>query len=482
MTLHDRLTAIARREPDRPALVQEAGTVGYARLIAQADRCAAWLAREGVQTGDRVGLTVRDPHRHLVATLALMRLGCGQAMLPSHDPAALRESVAGRFGIQAVLTEDPAAALPGVGLLAPDFETLLADSDPDGARVELPSADPDALALLLSSSGTTGRPKLVPLSQRQILVQSANGRGDPGRHVFLRPISIEHNNAKRQALYALCLGASSVFVEPGNRPVHEVCHAYGVTMLFCSPVQLRSMMDQLPSGASPALPAETQVYFGGSVAPQDLIDAARQRLSPHLHLVYGTTESARIAVADLSDPERAAGSVGRPLTGVGVEVLDEDGFPLPVGEAGRIRVRTPGMATSYFDDPELSMVAFEGGWYFPGDIGEFTPDGQLIYRGRQDDMMNLNSLKLFPSEIEQAMAEFPGIVDCAAFPLRSPVHGDIPMLAVVADTALDVRALLEFGRERLGLRAPRKIFPVDRLPRNAAGKIVIAELQSLARR
>ena len=108
------------------------------------------------------------------------------------------------------------------------------------------------------------------------------------------------------------------------------------------------------------------------------------------------------------------------------------GAPLPAGETGLLRMRTPGMATRYLDDGEATARCFVDGWFQPGDMGRLLPDGTLRVEGRGDDMMILGTLNIFPAEIERAAEGFPGVADCAAFALRSAVHGDIPMLAVVA--------------------------------------------------
>lgn len=113
-------------------------------------------------------------------------------------------------------------------------------------------------------------------------------------------------------------------------------------------------------------------------------------------------------------------------------------------------------------------------------MGYFLPDGSLVHLGRADDMMNLGSIKIFPAEIEAVAQDFPGVSECAAFAVRAPAMGDIPILAVVAAPGVDADALLAQCRGRLGLRAPRKVLVVPALPRNAQGKVLRRELAALA--
>jgi acyl-coenzyme A synthetase/AMP-(fatty) acid ligase len=104
----------------------------------------------------------------------------------------------------------------------------------------------------------------------------------------------------------------------------------------------------------------------------------------------------------------------------------------------------------------------------------------LVFGGRADDMMILNSINIFPAEIEKVAEGFPGVIECAAFPMRSPVHGDIPMLAVVGADGCDLKALMTYCRERLGIRAPRKVIGLPEIPRNPQGKVVRRELSARA--
>jgi acyl-CoA synthetase (AMP-forming)/AMP-acid ligase II len=129
------------------------------------------------------------------------------------------------------------------------------------------------------------------------------------------------------------------------------------------------------------------------------------------------------------------------------------------------------MTTGYLDDEAATATAFRDGWFYPGDMGHRSEDGLLFLDGRSDDMMLLASINIFPAEIEHAMEALPGVVECAAFSMKSASFGDVPMLAAVVTGPIRAPDMLAYARSRLGLRAPRKIFLVDSLPRNRGGKI-----------
>ena len=174
-------------------------------------------------------------------------------------------------------------------------------------------------------------------------------------------------------------------------------------------------------------------------------------------------------------------SVGIPAPWVELEIVDGDGRALPAGEVGELRVRSECMTHEYYGDPVATSRHFRNGWFYPGDLASLTAGGALCLHGRADDMMTLNSIKIFPAEIERVLEEHPGVKAAAAFARSSEAHGDIPVAAVELHAAARIGGdeLMALRRERLGVRAPRKIIVVDALPRNAAGKILKHELIDL---
>ncbi|HET7096407.1 MAG TPA: fatty acid--CoA ligase family protein, partial [Casimicrobiaceae bacterium] len=170
-----------------------------------------------------------------------------------------------------------------------------------------------------------------------------------------------------------------------------------------------------------------------------------------------------------------------PVPWIELEIVDGNGAALPSGEVGELRVRSECMTHEYHGDPVATARHFKQGWFCPGDLASLSGAGALCLHGRSDDMMNLNSIKIFPAEIERVLEEHPGVKAAAVFAKPSSAHGDIPLAAVeLHESAMvSVDELMARARERLGVRAPRKIFVVDALPRSTAGKILKRELAGL---
>jgi acyl-coenzyme A synthetase/AMP-(fatty) acid ligase len=289
------------------------------------------------------------------------------------------------------------------------------------------------------------------------------------------PSPIEFLYSKKHRLRSAVTGYTSLLHAAAHNHIPETCRRYGVDILRLSPAQMQSLVD-----LDIRLPAGIAVYVGGSRISGPLRAAFQSRQVRSLYVEYGATETGNIAVAPPELHDHYPDGVGQPLPGVQLLIVDEGGRPMAPGVEGLIRIRTPGMTTGYLGDDELTARTFPDGWYQGGDRGVLTEDGVLVFGGRADDMMILNSINIFPAEIEKVAEGFPGVIECAAFPMRSPVHGDIPMLAVVAADGCDLKALMSYCREALGIRAPRKVIGLPEIPRNPQGKVVRRDLSARA--
>src|SRR5262249_28107973 len=185
-----------------------------------------------------------------------------------------------------------------------------------------------------------------------------------------------------------------------------------------------------------------------------------------------TREIGPISLASPEEHEAFPEGVGLPLPGVTVTLVDEHDNVLPPGEVGQARIRKAAMPTGYFADPVASS-AFRDGWFYPRDLLSRAEEGPLIFHGRVDDMMILNGINIFPSAIEDTLETHPDVREAVAYAVRSRIHGEIPVAAVVLRDGTwqnDASHLLDHCRRTLGIRSPRQIFVVDQIPRNAAGK------------
>lgn len=473
-TIIDRLQRHAYDRPGARAIASLDRTVTYRELHALVGGCAGWLRSLGVERGERVGVSIVDDLMHFVVALGLASLGAAHVTLATHDAVPARSRFAARTGVRRVVAVYPVHALPGLDLIAVDSDLMAAWA----RRKPTPLARPDSSALFtfFTTSGTTGEAKIIPILHDRIAQQA---RRVPAGCAF--PMStVEHHFVKRAFVFPILGGATVAIRGSSDLPAARLCAALGVDIVVCMTAQARELAADAPRAGR--LPPATVVVLSGARGSAPMRRQLLEQACDAIAVNYGTQESGSVARVTERDPGRVTDTVGPPHPGVEVEIVDEHGAPLPRGEIGGIRIRAPGMASGYLDDERATAAHFRDGWFQPGDLASFTPDGMLIVHGRADDVMNLNGIKIAPVEIERALERHPAVKAVAAFPLPSGVHGEIPVVAVelAEDARADERELQRFAREALGLRAPRRVMIVEALPATPQGKVDLRRLAEMA--
>jgi acyl-CoA synthetase (AMP-forming)/AMP-acid ligase II len=270
-----------------------------------------------------------------------------------------------------------------------------------------------------------------------------------------------------------------VFVEHRNPDLVGFIRAKGVTCLDIS----RMHAEGLPHLTNVAALGGIKIRTGGSAIPYATRRSIERSVSRHLYVRYATSETGAIAMA-MPGEHDADECSGRPIDGVELRIVDASGSVVPQGTVGEIALRTPGMVTGYFDNEEQTAARFREGWFYPGDVGLVRSDGQLVVQGRKDEMIIMNGLNIFPKEIESVLESHPDVRIAAALALPSRNHGDVPVAAVelVPNSELSGPDIQRWAQPQLGLRSPKRIVIVDRLPRNSQGKVAKRELLPLFER
>lgn len=451
------------------AVVADAGSLGRAGLAARVAAAAEALAARGIGPGTVVGVTLRDDEDHLLAALALLAAGAAQITLGSHSPPAAREALADRMGVGAILADGEADSLPGRRTLS--WPALLAGLPSGAAPAGPPPPDPDAPAMFFSGSGTSGRPKIIPASFRQ-LVQRA-GICQPGCEAgrLFSFIPMEHDTAKRMRVFSALLGGTSVLSTLRGEALAARLRDTRTEWVEGSIAHCNELLALAARGAP--LPSGIAMRVAGQRVPDALRRDMMRAVTPEFWVSYGSTEGGRVTAAGPGHHD-AEETVGPLLPGVEIRVLRPDGTEAAIGEPGDIGVRAAGMATAYHDDPAETARRFRGGWFHPGDMVSRRADGLLVFHGRADDMMILNGINIFPAEIEVTLEAHPAVANAAALPIPSAAHGEIPVAAVELHPGAAVTGaeLLAYARARLGLRAPRRVLVLEALPRSPVGKVL----------
>ncbi len=515
--LADWLFFRAERAPDAPAVASPAARLTYGDLAARVRTLAGHLAATGIGPGSRVLLALPNAPATVVAGLALNALGAtsvevsrewsadalgevvarsgvGHAFIWGRDASTWESALVGRTLERAWVLHDgpltepirralgpiPAVHLRVDGTVDPDL--------PPPRPAPAPILDPDQAALVLYTSGSSGRPNGVIQTFGNIDANSRSivaylGLGPDDRAMLTLPLSYCYG---RSVLQTHLLVGGSVFLDHRMafpRTILEAMGAEGCTGFAGVPLTFEVIRRQVDVSTIPLPRLRYLTQAGGAMAP-DTIDWVRSAFSPaSLFVMYGQTE----ATARLSylPPEAAAahrGSIGIAIPGVELRVVDEEGRELPVGDVGEIVARGQNVTPGYLDDPEGTAEILHDGWLWTGDLAERDDDGFFYHRGRVRDLLKVGGHRVSPIEIEHVVAGHPDVAEVVVVGAPDPLLGEVPVAVVVARTAvaLDERELLLFCRERLGAqRTPARVVVVATLPRNESGKPLRREVARL---
>jgi acyl-coenzyme A synthetase/AMP-(fatty) acid ligase len=413
--------------------------------------------------------------------MALARLGAGQLVFHDSDSRMIRHELTTRVGLVAVVADKVEGTVDEVPRVEPppgDRDELIRRG---GAPFE-PVRDGSLVFLHQRTSGTTGIPKIAPLSHRagafRLLPQPIDF---PGMRVgSLIPISFDA--AKHNLVRSLLMGECIVLAEKLKpEEAGEFVARHGINFLNGTPINADQLLKAAPSKGL-LFPSLKVFRLGTAAMTAPLREAIIGRVTPNIYVFYGMTEIGSVSLASPQDTAETPNCVGRPVPGVEIEIRDETGALVSDGEVGHVRVKSPGMIDGYLNADEENAEAFRDGWYHSGDLCAMNPDGMLIHHGRADEMMIFDGINIHPSEIEAVLLRHPAIAETSVFGYESGAHGDVPIAAVVLKHEVSKKELAAHCKKWLGSRTVRGLIAVPALPRTSTGKVVKRELVEIWRR
>ena len=483
----------ARHNPDAPAILGlERKPLSYGRLHQQADRIRHALRAMGIGRHDRVVVVLPNGPEMAVAIIAVAASAVCTPMHPGYGAEELERYFADLR---------PSALLTSVGVDSPARRVALArgtrvfelapaqDAEAgifkvtgvrEGTQVDDP-VSPDDVALLVLTSGTTSRPKIVPLSHAKICASAyswsaALALKETDRCLNVMPVF--HGHGLTATVLASLAAGASVVCTPGC----DVSRFFGWLAAF-EP----TWYSAVPTIHQAILTEALHRRERGAQYRLRFIRAASAPLPPRIFTdlertfetcvinCYAMTETAAAPIAcnPLPPRQRKAGSVGVPV-GLDVAIMDEGEALLPRGETGEIVVRGDTVISRYDGDPAVSRGAFAGEWFKTGDLGFFDDDGYLFLVGRSHEIINRGGEKISPLEVDDVLLEHPAVAEAATFAVPHPTLGDDVASAVVlhqsaAATANDIRRFVS-GRIA-DFKVPRQVLIVGELPKGPTGKV-----------
>jgi long-chain acyl-CoA synthetase len=474
------LAALAAGHPaDAAALHDGERWWTWGELRAGAGAVAELLRRAGVAPGDRVALAW--PGGAAFGACYLGALAAGAAAVPL-NPASPPPEMAGELGRvgASVLLAPPALARSLAGV--PSATRIVDELPSDGAAfepVERREADP---AVLLYTSGTAGAPRPAVLSHGNLLANLRQMLSVPGElaragDVGFTAVPLFHIFGLNVALgLTLATGAALVVedrFDPGRSL--ELVRALGVTTVVGVPAMFDAWAELLGPSGREVFGRVRLAVCGAAALPPDLAERFERRSGVTLWQGYGLTEASPVVSTTVGTGRNRPGSVGRPLPGVELRLVDEAGGPVLEGDPGEVLVRGPNVFGGYWEDAEATAEVLTGdGWLRTGDIGILDGEGDLYLVDRRKDLVIVSGFNVYPAEVEQVLRQVPGVADAVVVGRPDPARGETVEAVVVrrpgAPPVTEDELRQACARSLARYKCPTTVRFVDELPRGLVGK------------
>lgn len=487
LTLADLLT---RADATHAAVILPDGphTTSYRTLAEQVESLAATLRNSGLQPGDAVAIVLPNGLEYLVAFLAVTRARLIAAPLnPAYKPEEFKFYLED-IGVKALIGPPEAhaahaparelnvpiwnARLDAQGRVALDGEGVKAAA---GKTVDAPK--PDDVALFLHTSGTTSRPKLVPLTHGNLMASIQNiaahfqlSPGDTG--LLVMPLFHVHGLIGA-TLSTFRAGGSLVVPSRFSAGTFwQTARAHGVTWYSAVPTIHQVLLSRADSDGAPAKCGFRFIRScSAALAPATLAQVEARFGAPILESYAMTEASHQMTSNPLPPAPHKAGTVGKG-TNVDVAIMDEAGNLLPQGAQGEVVVRGANVTRGYHNNPDANRAAFTNGWFRTGDRGVIDPDGYVTLIGRIKELINRAGEKISPLEIDAALLTHPAVAEAAAFAWPDPKYGEEVHAVVVLKSDATPADLQTYCGTRLAdFKVPKVIHVVKELPKGPTGKV-----------
>jgi long-chain acyl-CoA synthetase len=479
--------------PDRVAVRLGSREVRYGALDRAARGVATALRARGIAPGESVALLVPNLPEFTIAYFGILYAGCTVVPLnvllsaPEVD-YHLRDARA-RLLIAHSLFEAPArggASAAGVGVVWADREgedslAAMAESDPIDRLHATLATD---TAVILYTSGTTGKPKGAELTHSNLLLNCAQvvprlaPIGDD--EVALGVLPLFHSFGQTCIQNAFIALGNQVSLLPRFTPqdAFDTMERDGVTLFAGVPTMYFALLNHDP-GRQVDLSRLRHCLSGGAPMPVEVMRAFEAKFGVEILEGFGLSETSPVSSFNMHGRPRKPGSIGYPVWGVEMAILDDEDRELPDGERGEICIRGHNIMKGYLGRPDATKEALRNGWFHSGDIGIRDSDGCFTIVDRKKDMILRGGFNVYPREVEEVLYAHPSIVECAVIGIPHPSHGEeVKAVVVSRDPQLTQDALIAWTRERLAAyKYPRIVEFSESLPKGPTGKILKRELR-----
>lgn len=495
MSTFDILLQHVEHQPEKAVTIYGGHETSYLQLTQMARRLGGYFRSKGLKQGDVVALLLGNSDMFVTCYFACQ--AAGVSVLPINTRLAPREieyilnhSRAKLLVYGQEFNETVEELMPSIPLIQHFIhvegpETLrgtsIGQAIHESDEVAVTPFQDDDTAVIFYTSGTTGKPKGVMLSHKNCkaiakMWREAMDLEKSEQVLIVAPLF--HCAAAHVFMLPTIQAGGTLVIEKGFSPKQtmEAVQRYDVTLFFGVPAMYTLLLNQ-PDLHTLHVPHLRMLTYGAAPMPYELIKKVKQ-IFPQAKVqnLYGQTENAPGATT-LKDPHALSkvGSVGQPLPGCQVRIVDDEGFEVPVGEVGEIIIKGPHVMKGYLNNPEATALTMREDWMLSGDLGRMDDEGFLYIVDRKKDMIIRGGENIYPIEVEEVLFEIPTVLEAAVIGIPHEIYGEVPKAYVVIKdgNGLTEEEVIAFCEKRLAkYKVPFHVEFLDALPRNASGKVL----------
>ncbi|MEH7381635.1 fatty acid--CoA ligase family protein [Bacillus sp. JJ1533] len=513
MNLSTQLGETAKRYFDKPAYIFQGKNSTYAELDGAVSKFASGLEKLGIKKGDHIALVLGNTPHFVIGFYGALRIGA--TVIPINPIYTSDEIgyIVNNGDVKAVIALDLLVPLfEKMNEHLPKVEHLIVCETPQGLdsgedfstfsnysklksftevvgsgelHFQGPILDDDEVAVILYTSGTTGKPKGAMLTHKNLYSNARDVAdylkiSDQDRVITTLPMF--HVFCLTVALNAPLMSGGTLLIVPKFSPkeIFGLAKEYKATVFAGVPTMYNFLL-QYPEGNPEDLSTLRLCISGGAAMPVALLKSFEQKFNVLVSEGYGLSEASPVTSFNPLDRPRKPGSIGTNIVNVENRVVDENGDDLPVGQVGELIVRGPNVMKGYYKMPEESDATLRNGWLYTGDLARVDEEGYFYIVDRKKDMIIVGGYNVYPREVEEVLYNHPDIIEVAVVGVPDPEQGEaVHCYVVKKNPDLTDDTLLAYCREHLAkYKLPSKIEFIDELPKNTTGKILRRALKDL---
>lgn len=472
---------------DSDAVTENGRTVTYAGLGKLVNKFSSYLRTLGIKKGDKVIVLLPNSTEFVVSFFGIAQLGAVSVPVSTAFKKPEVQFYIEHTGASLVLTDESFAGLlkDSVSKSGTLIQLVKGDS-PDWQKTEELESDiidigPQDEAIYLYSTGSTGQPKRVSRTHKNLVALADNhtqtvGWNESDRVLFTVPVS--HTYGFGNFISSIKIGAAIVMLDEFNRhKVLDLIERESVTIFPAVPIMLDALARTVLKEPLD-LSALKLVISAGAPLPEHIFRGFHSKFGIYPRQLYGSTETGVISINLGDSIEERFTSVGRPVKNVEVRILDDSGQDVTSGQVGEVAVKSPSMTTGYCGLPEETAEVFKNGYYFTGDLGRVDNEGYIYIVGRKKLFINISGNKVDPGEVENVLTSHPLVKEAAVLGVSDGKGRELVKAVLVTEGDVETTEIIQYCRERLaGYKVPRIIDFADELPRSPSGKVLRERLK-----